>query len=106
MSGRVLDDYMKGLPIEVRQQLFHHMRHEISETMVRWLCEKPCGYPSLRSCGFSDADIEAIGNAYAEKFEHANRIMAQNGRPPLFSDPHDSYQSAREHMELMKQIRE
>ena len=102
MADKMLDYYMKGLPIGVRQALFHHMSSEINETMVRWFLEKEDGYPSFHSCGFSDSEIELIGETYAEKFEHANRVMADNGRPPLFSDPHDSYRSAREHTELMK----
>jgi len=103
MADMALDYYMKGLPIEVGQELFHHMSSEISETMIRWFLEKEDGYPSFRSCGFSDGEIELIGETYAEKFEHANQVMADNGRPPLFGDPHDSYRSAREHAELMKE---
>ena len=102
VADKALDYYMKGLPAEVRQALLHHMKTEVSETMVRWFLEKEDGYPSFRSCGFSDSEIDLIGGAYAEKFEHANRVMADNGRPALFSDPHDSYRSAREHAEIMK----
>ncbi len=93
---------MKGLPIEVRQKLFYHMKTEISETMVRWFLDKEDGYPSFRSCGFSDDEIDLISETYAAKFEHANQILADNGHPPLFSNPHDSYRSAQEHAELMK----
>ena len=103
VGSRALDYYMKGLSIEVRQALHNHMSREISETMVKWFLEKQDGYPSFRSCGYSDGDIELIGEAYAQKFEHANKIMADNGRPPLFGDPHDSYRSAQEHAEMMKE---
>ncbi len=106
MADKALDYYMKGLPIEVRQKLFYHMKTEISGTMIGWFLEKENGYPSFRSCGFSDDEIELIGERYAEKFEHANQIMADNERPPLFSDPHDSYRSAQEHTELMKERRD
>ena len=103
VADKALDYYMKGLSIEVRQKLFYHMKTEISETMVRLFLEKEDGYPSFRSCGFSEDEIELIGETYAEKFEYANQIMADNGRPPLFSDPHDSFRSAQEHAELMKE---
>lgn len=103
MADTALDFYMKGLPIDVRQQLFCHMRHEISETMIRWFLERDDGYPAFRACGFSDDDIRQVGESYSAKFEHANQIMAENGRPPLFSDPHDSFRSAQEHRELMRQ---
>ena len=103
MADKALDYYMKGLSIEARQKLFYHMKTEISGTMIRWFLEKEAGYPSFHSCGFSDDEIELIGESYAAKFECANRVMADNGRPPLFSDPHDSYLSAQEHTELMKE---
>ena len=102
MADKALDYCTKGLSIEVRQKLFYHMKTEISETMIRWFLEKEDGYPSFRSCGFSDDEIDLISETYAAKFEHANQIMADNGRPPLFSNPHDSYRSAQEHAELMK----
>jgi len=102
VAEKALDYYMKGLPAEVRQALLHHMKTEVSETIIRWFPEKEDGYPSFRSCGFSDDEIELIGETYAEKFEHANQVMAANGRPALFSDPHDSYLSAREHAEIMR----
>lgn len=100
---RALGYYMKGLSIEVRQNLFRHMNTEISKMMMKCFLEKDDGYPAFHSCGFSDDDIRLIGESYVEKFEYANRVMAEHGRAPLFSDPHDSYQSAKEHTELMKQ---
>jgi len=103
MADKALSYYTKGLPIEVRQRLFSHLRNEISDTMIKWFLEKPDGYPSFRSCGFSDDDIKAVAATYAERFRHANEIMAANGRAPLFSDPDDSYLSAREYRDLMKQ---
>ncbi len=103
LADKALDYCMKGLSIEVRQKLFYHMKTEISGTMIRWFLEKEHGYPSFCSCGFSSDEIELIGESYAEKFEYANQVMADNGRPPLFSDPHDSYRSAQEHAELMRE---
>jgi len=102
MANKVLDYYMKGLPADVRQELFCYLRYDISETTIKWFLEKEAGYPSFRSCGFSDRDIELIGESYVEKFEHPNEIMAAHGRPPLFSDPHDSFGSARQYEELMR----
>ena len=102
MTGRALDYYMKGLPIDVRQRLFDHMDRGISETTMQWLLEREEGYPSLRGCGFSDDQIRQIGEAYVGKFAYSNQVMADNGRPPLFSDPHDSFRSAQEYLETMK----
>ena len=102
MPGRVLDYYMKGLSIDARQRLFDHMDRGISATMIEWFLEKEEGYPSFRSCGFSNDQIKSIGEAYVAKFEYPNQVMADNGRPPLFGDPHDSFRSAREYVEFMK----
>ena len=102
MSDRALDFYMKDLPIGIKQELFDHMYRGISETMMKWFREKPEGYPSLHKCGFSDDDLQLIFDAYVPKFEKANRIMAEYGRAPLFSNPHDAYQSGVEYEETMK----
>ena len=103
MADRALDFYMKGLSIDVRQRVFGFMKNEIVETMMKWFREKDDGYPSLRACGFSDDEIGTICESYAPKFELVNQMMAENGRAPLFTDPHDACLSANEHTELMKQ---
>ena len=102
MADRALDFRMKGLPADVRQELFCYLHYDISETTILWFLEKEAGYPSFRSCGFSEGDIELIGESYVEKFEHPNQVLAEHGRPPLFSDPHDSFKSAQQYEELMK----
>lgn len=102
MADRALDFYVKGLSIDVRQRVFDFMKNEISETMMRWFREKDDGYPSLRACGYSDDEIRIICESYAPKFELVNQMMAENDRPPLFTDPHDACLSASEHAELMK----
>ena len=102
MADLALDYYMKGLSIQVRQHLLHHMRSELSPTMLKYFRERDEGYPSFRSCGFSDDNIQTICESYVPKFAHANQVMEENGRPPLFSDPHDVYRSATEHAELMR----
>ena len=103
MANRALDYYMKGLSAEARPRLHYHMTTEISQTMIKWFLEKESGYEIYRSCGFTDDQIQMICDSYIEKFEYPNRIMAECGRPPLYSNPRDSYQSAKEHVELMKE---
>ena len=99
---KALAYYTKGLSIEVRQKLFYHLNREISRTTIKYFLEKEDGYPSFRSMGFSDNDIRLVCDSYFEKFEHANQMMAECSRPPLYSNPHDSFQSAQEHIELLK----
>ena len=100
---RALDYYMKGLSIEVRQNLFMYFKLEISDTMIKYLLERDDGYPSFRSCGFTDDNIAQIGEMYSERFLHINDVMAKNSRPPLFSDTNDAYTSAREYVEIWTQ---
>ena len=94
VADKALDYYMNGLPIEVRQTLFYHMKTEISGTMIRWFLEKEDGYPSFRSCGFSDDEIELIGETYVVKFEHANQIMACSATRMIPTSPLRSTRSS------------
>ena len=103
MADRALSFYMKGLAIDVRQRLFFRFDNDISDTMIKYLLEKVEGYPSFRSMGFTDDDIRLVGESYARKFDQLNQIMVGNGRPPLFSDPSDSYTSAQEYERIWKQ---
>ena len=97
-----LDHLMKGLSIEFRQKMFSYLKHDISSITIKWLLEKPEGYPSYHACGFTDEQIEIICDSYAERFARANQMMAEVGRPPLFSDPRDSYRCALEYVALME----
>jgi hypothetical protein len=103
MADRALSFYMKGLAIDVRQLLFFRFKNDISDIMIKHFLEKEDGYPSFRSMGFTDDDIRLVGESYARKFAHFNEIMIENGRPPLFSDPNDSYTSAQEYQRIWKQ---
>ena len=100
--NRALSYYTKGLSIDVRQRLFDYLKNDINSIAIKYFLEKEEGYPSFRSMGFTDDQIQLMCDSYIEKFEHANRIMAENGRPPLFADPRDSFQCAKKHVELMK----
>lgn len=98
---RKLEYLEEGLPIEDRQKLFHCLKRDISETMMRYFLEKETGYPSFHSCGFTDEHIRSIwDNGYFEKVCIVNDIMTKHGRAPLFTDPSDSYRSAKEYFSL------
>ena len=98
-----LNDLEKGLPIADRQLIFQCLKTDISETMMRYFGEKEAGYPSFHSCGFTDDQIRLFWEeVYYEKVRKINQIMARNERPPLFSDPSDSFVSAKEYFELME----
>ena len=103
MADRALSFFMKGLPTDVRQRLFACFKNDISDIMIKHFLEKEDGYPSFRSMGFTDEDIRLVGDSYARKFAHLNENMVGNGRPPLFSDPSDSYTSAQEYERIWKQ---
>ena len=91
----MLDFHMKGLPIDVRQELFCYLRYDISETTIRWFLEKETDYPSFRSCSFlicithrytpTSSAMRAFTSSGRSVFElwPAPSIHA-SGRPDLF----------------------
>ena len=80
------------------------MKTENSQTMMKYFTEKDSGYPSFRSCGFTEDQIKLIWEQnFYEKLCTVNHIMETNERPPLFSDPSDSYRSAKEYFHLMEE---
>ena len=103
MPDRKLDYYNKGLSIETRQNLFYHFKHSISETMMKCFLERESDYRSFHASGFTDENIRQIwDDVYIKKISEVNHIREMNHRPHLFSNPSDSYQSAKEYFELMK----
>ncbi|MDO5117595.1 MAG: hypothetical protein Q4D34_03830 [Eggerthellaceae bacterium] len=99
---RALDYYMKGLSIDARQHLFMYFKMEISDMMIKCILERDDGYPSFRSCGYTDDNIAKICETYSERFRYPNDFMEKHDRPPLFTDPNNAYISSREYVEIWK----
>lgn len=53
--------------------------------------------------GYTDEDIQVLLNQCTQRFRAVNDYMEQNGRYPLFTDPTDTYRSALEYGDLLKE---
>lgn len=101
MNERVVDYYVKGLSIDVRQSIFEALR-EMSDSQMDLLLERDIGYRSFRSWYYTDQDIEDQINMSIVDFKNVNEILIKNGRYPLFPNPEDAYGSAKEYKRIMK----
>lgn len=105
MSIRMIDYYVKGLPFDSRQEIFKALE-DVHTGAVRKMLEKEEGYPSYRSIGCTDEDIESQLQKGSERFRRVNELMIKNGRPPLFADPLDTYACSLRYVEIMRRYRE
>lgn len=96
---RPLDYYLKDMDFPAKKRVLDALRI-INQPMVKFLLEKDRGYPSFRSMGFSDADIQRYVKLCARQFQDVNTAMIAGGRYPLFSDPKDIAASARTYFDL------
>ena len=101
MNKRPIDFYIKGLPFDVRQEIFKSL-YTVGFGKIEKLLEKPIGYPRYRSMGYTDEQIIRQETKSSARFAAVNAILAENGRPPLFLDPSDTYRSALEYTFLLK----
>lgn len=101
MANREIDYYIKNLPFDVRQEIFR-LLDEINSSRVKDLLEKPEGYPSFKSMGYSSEKILRTLQQSSNDFRKANNYMMENERYPLFSAPEDTYQSSLEYVEILK----
>lgn len=101
MNERPIDFYIKGLPFDVRQEIFKRL-DDAGVGKIEKLLEKPIGYPRYRSMGYTDEQIARQEAKSTARFSAVNAVLAENGRPPLFSDPGDTYRSALEYTVLLK----
>lgn len=100
MNDRPIDFYIKGLPFDDRQEIFRRMEACLPGKMDK-LLEKPIGYPIFRSLGYGEEEIARQETKSVMRFRGVNEHMHACGRPGLFSDPEDTYQSAKEYVDLM-----
>ena len=105
MSIRMIDYYVKNLPFDARQEIFDALE-EINVNIVKKMLEKESGYPGFRRIGYTDEDIASQLRKGTLRFERVNERMIQNGRPPLFTDPSDTYESSLRYVEIMRRYRE
>ncbi len=105
MSIRMIDYYVKGLPFDARQEIFNALE-KVNVLAVEKMLEKEIGYPKFRSVGYSDEDIASHLRKKSLHFEHVNQLMVKNGRPPLFADPSDTYESSLRYVEIMRRYRQ
>lgn len=100
MSIKMIDYYIKGLPMDIRQEIFNGLE-DIGSMTIKCLLEKN-GYPKYKRMGLSDEQIAHQKRMAERKFITVNNIMTDNGRPPLFKEPSDTYESAKRYLELLK----
>lgn len=100
MTERPIDFYIKGLPLDVRLEIFARL-DKINPAKVEKLLEKPTGYITFRKMGLTDEGIARQIAITQERLCYVNAYMTENGRCPLFSDPMDTYQSSIEYTHFM-----
>ncbi len=101
MNCRPIDFYIKGLPFDVRQEIFKRL-DAVGFGKIEKMLEKPVGYPIYRSMRLTGEEIEEQEAKSTARFAAVNAVLAENGRPPLFSNPDDTYRSALEYTALLK----
>lgn len=101
MSIRMIDYYIKGLPMKIRQEIFRKI-DDVNPIRVNELLKKSENYKSFRVKGYSDCDIIMALQDSARDFAAVNEVMVKNGRPPLFKKPSDTYESSKRYLELLK----
>ena len=102
MANRAIDYYIKNLSIEARQDIFNMLR-EINPSIVQKMLEKEDGYPSWKSMGINDSEIQMMLDASSQKFSAINKLMLDNKRPPLFAKTKDTYNCAQKYVDLLKE---
>ncbi|MBQ3134664.1 MAG: hypothetical protein IJB75_02490 [Oscillospiraceae bacterium] len=103
MNERPIDFYIKGLPFDDRQEIFKRMEACLAGKM-RKLMEKPIGYPIFHSLGCGEEEIARQEAKSTARFRAVNEYIHACGRPGLFSDPEDTYRSAKEYVDLLTKM--
>lgn len=105
MSIRMIDYYVKNLPFVARQEIFKALDN-INAFTIEKMLEKEKGYPTYRSIGYSDVQIESNLKKQSVRFERVNQLMIKNSRPPIFADPSDTYNCSLRYVAIMRGYRE
>ena len=100
IKRRKIDFYIKGLSMDVRQNVFKKM-DAINPISVEHLLEKPEGYPYFKSIHYTQSDIDQYLQRMKKLFDDANNYMIENQRYPIFLNTNDSYKCAQEYIDVL-----
>ena len=98
---RKIDFHIRGLSLDVRQEIFRKIDN-INSVSVGYLLEKPEGYPHFKRLKYATEETNAYFQNIKARFDEVNAFMIAHGRYPLFSNTEDSYLSAVEYTEIMR----
>lgn len=98
---RSIDYYLKDMSYESKKSVLRGINN-INAVMVQQLLEKEKDYPSLRSMGFTDNEIQEYVQSSIDSFKAVNEAMIAGERYPLFQDPEDTLASSHEFMNLLR----
>lgn len=98
---RSLDYYLKDMSDEAKKDVLLGINN-INIVMIQQLLEKETNYPTLRSMGFSDSEIQEYVESSAESFKLVNEAMVAGERYPLFQHPEDTLESSQEYINLLR----
>lgn len=74
----------------------------IGHGMMRHMAEEKDGFPTYKTLGYTDEDIAHQKQKVKTRVNAVNEYVKQLGKPLLFTDPQDTYQTAWEYYELMR----
>ena len=80
-KNRAFSYYTKGMPVSIRQTLFHHMINKLYPLIMKEFGETD--HRSFHLAGMSDEHIQLFWEVQKEKIIAINRIMTENGRSPF-----------------------
>ena len=70
--------------------------------MMRHMAEEKDGFPTYKALGYTDEDIAHQKQKVKTRVDTVNEYVRQRGKPLLFTNPQDTYQTAWEYYELMR----
>ncbi len=100
-TKRLIDLRITGLDFDTRQNVFQ-LLDAIGVRLMENLAEEADGFPGYCSVGYDEEQLASQKQKAAQRLNAVNTYMESVGRPPLFTNPEDTYQSAWEFYELMR----
>lgn len=100
-TSRLIDLKITGLPFDDRQSI-HKLIDAIGLHKMECMAEEKDGFVVYHAIGYTDVQIESQKHKVRKRCKAVNDYMEKVGRPILFTNLEDTYQTAWEYYELMR----